>query len=80
MPSRHRSTDGTIHEEAIMTRLTLFRACLAAALIVLPACGDDNEPFTTPDYTGTWVGEYTVSLQPGVTYEGCMTVSGSGNS
>jgi hypothetical protein len=64
-----------------MTRLTLFRVCLAAALMVLPACGDDdNEPSTTPDYNGTWVGEYTVSLQPGVTYEGVLQVSGSGNS
>ena len=63
-----------------MTRLTLFRVCLAAALVALPACSDDdNGPSTTPDFNGTWVGEYTVSLQPGVTYEGVLTVTGSGS-
>jgi hypothetical protein len=64
-----------------MTRLALLRACLAAALVALPACGgdDDNGPTTPADYVGTWVGDYTVSLQPGTTYQGVMTVAQSGN-
>jgi hypothetical protein len=63
-----------------MSRLVLSTLCLAAALAVLPACGDGgNEPAPPADYTGTWVGEYTVSLQPGVTYVGTLVVTQTGS-
>ena len=64
-----------------MSRLVLPTLCLAAALAVLPACGDGgSEPAPLADYTGTWVGEYTVSLQPGVIYVGTLVVSQTGSS
>jgi len=64
-----------------MSRLDFLTACLAAALVVLPACdGDGSAPAPPSDYTGTWVGDYTVSVQPGVTYQGTMLVTQSGNS
>ncbi|MBP2647259.1 MAG: hypothetical protein H6Q77_883 [Gemmatimonadetes bacterium] len=64
-----------------MSRLVLPAICLAAALAVLPACGDGGSAPTTPaNYTGTWVGDYTVSLQPGVTYVGTLVVSQTGSS
>jgi len=63
-----------------MSPRTLYRACLAAALVLLPACGDgDNDSSPPADYNGTWIGDYTVSLQPGSVYEGVFTVTGSGN-
>ncbi len=65
--------------EEAMPRLVLPALCLAAALAVLPACGDGgNEPAPPADYTGTWAGDYTVSLQPGVVYQGTLIVSQSG--
>lgn len=44
----------------------------AAVTLALCACGGDGDPSTgpsAPDITGTFIGDYTVSLEPGVLYE-----------
>ena len=63
-----------------MSRLVLSGLCLATALAVLPACGDGGNAPTPPGNVRTFVGDYTASLQPGVTYVGRLAIVQTGGS
>ena len=55
----------------------------AAVAIALYACGDDGNGSTGPsgvNVTGTFIGDYTAVIEPGVVYQGVLQLTQSGNS
>lgn len=55
----------------------------AAVALALYACGGDGNGSTGPsgvNITGTFIGDYTVAIEPGVVYQGVLQLTQSGNS